>query len=93
MYYEKALSIQPRDGTVRLNLARAYVQAEKTPEAVAAYVELIKIDGKAWDAWYELGRLQTSIDPVAAKKTLSDLLSKNPDYPGKAEVKKILSGL
>ncbi|MEI6873828.1 MAG: tetratricopeptide repeat protein, partial [Spirochaetota bacterium] len=63
-------------------------------DAIAAYVELIKIDAKMWDAWYGLGQLQASSgDSASAKKTLGDLLAKNPSYEKKVEVQKILSGL
>ena len=43
---------------------------------------------------HELGKLQASTgDSAGAKKTLSDLLAKNPNYAKRAEVEKLLSGL
>ncbi|MBU0936595.1 MAG: tetratricopeptide repeat protein [Spirochaetes bacterium] len=93
-HYEAALALAPRDITIRLNLCRAYVQAGNNEKARDGYIEVVKLDANAWDAYYELGKLYIAIgDNVNAKRTLADLLAKNPSYPARAEVNSLLSGL
>ncbi|HQG40772.1 MAG TPA: tetratricopeptide repeat protein, partial [Spirochaetales bacterium] len=58
------------------------------------YVELIKLNPSSWDAMYELGKLYITMgDKENAKKVLTELLAKNPDYAKKSEVQSILSSL
>ncbi|HPG87081.1 MAG TPA: tetratricopeptide repeat protein, partial [Spirochaetales bacterium] len=84
----------PRDATIRLNLARAYVQSGALPKARDAYIELLKLAPATWEAMYELGKAYLSLgDQASAKKTLSELLAKKPDFRARVEVETILSGL
>lgn len=93
-HYENALELAPRDPVIRLNLARAYVQAGSFPKARDSYLEIIKLDGKAWDAMFELGKVYLSMsDNEAARKILTELLAKKPDYKSRAEVETILARL
>ncbi|MCL2478998.1 MAG: tetratricopeptide repeat protein, partial [Treponema sp.] len=80
--------------TVRLNLARALVGAGSFTEAADAYRQLISLAPSNWDAVFELGKTYVSLgDSAQAKRTLQDLLNRNPSYSGRAEAEKILSGL
>lgn len=79
---------------MQLNLAKAYVGANQTQAAREAYVALLKLDPRQWDAAFELGKLYASTgDAANAKKTLGDLLARNPGYAKRAEAERILGGL
>jgi cytochrome c-type biogenesis protein CcmH/NrfG len=93
-HYEKALAVDPRNPTVRLNLARARVGAGDLARARDAYQELLRVEPENWDALFELGKTCTSLgDSASAKRFLEDLLKRNPSYPGRAEAEKIVEGL
>jgi tetratricopeptide (TPR) repeat protein len=93
-HYEKALAADAGNGTVRLNLARAYVGAGNLTRARDAYGELLRIDPKNWDALFEIGQTCAGLeDAMAAKEYLGKLLKENPGYAGKAEAARILAGL
>jgi tetratricopeptide (TPR) repeat protein len=93
-HYEEALKLSPRDLTIRLNLARAYVQAGSLQKARDSYLELLKLDPVAWEAMFELGKTYVSLgDSANAKKIFSDLIAKKPDFGSRAEVDRILAGL
>jgi len=47
-----------------------------------------------WDAIYELGMTYVKLEQNAeAKRYLQDLISRNPNYSGKAEAERILRSL
>jgi tetratricopeptide (TPR) repeat protein len=93
-HYEKALAVDPRNPTVRLNLARACVGAGDLVRARDAYRELLRVEPGNWDALFELGKTYASLgDSDSAKRSLEDLLKRNPAWPGRAEAERILAGL
>ncbi len=93
-HYELALSLSPRDTTIRHNLSKAYVLVNDLNKARDSYVELIKVDPALWEAQHELGKVYLSLgDRAAAKKVLSDLIAKKPDYAKRGEVDAILAAL
>jgi len=93
-HYARAVAKNPKDTGVRSNLAGAYISAGLTEKARDTYVELLKIDGTRWDAYFELGKLYVSLkDKPAAKGILQELLKKKPDYPRAAEVQSLLDTL
>ena len=64
------------------------------PKARDAYVEILKLAPATWDAMFELGKVYVSLgDAASAKKTLTDLLAKKPDFRSRAEAETILAGL
>ncbi|MBN1242599.1 MAG: tetratricopeptide repeat protein [Spirochaetales bacterium] len=94
-HYELAKALAPKDATVRLNLARAYVSWAKLAEARKAYEDLVKLaPGEPWEARHELGTVLIQLgEKAAAKAVLEELLAKNPGYAKAAEVRTALSGL
>ncbi|HAX36266.1 MAG TPA: hypothetical protein DCY05_00760 [Spirochaetaceae bacterium] len=93
-HYELALQLAPRDTTIRLNLSRAYVQAGDNERALAGYREILQLDSQAWAAMYELGKLYIAMGQNDdARRLLTDLLAKQPAYPAKDEITRILAGL
>jgi FimV-like protein len=81
-------------GNRPLNLARALVGSGALDEARDAYLECLRLDTANWDARLELGKTYVSLgDRDSAKRSLQELISRNPDYTGKAEAERILSGL
>ncbi|MDR0312953.1 MAG: tetratricopeptide repeat protein [Treponema sp.] len=93
-YYEKALAVDPFNPTVRLNLARAFVGANILNQAVTAYREVIRVDPSNWDAIFEMGQTYAGLgDSIQARRTLQDLLDRNPSYPGKNNAERILASL
>jgi tetratricopeptide (TPR) repeat protein len=93
-YFEKALAADPYNTTVRLNLARAFVGAGMLDRAVTAYREVIRIDPSNWDAVFEMGQTYAGLgDSAQARRTLQELLDRNPSYPGRNNAERILASL
>ena len=93
-HYKKAVSAAPRDSVVRTNLARAYVSAGQLENARSVYQEVIKLDDKAWDAYFEGGQTCISLnDSAGAKAFLEALLSKNPSYSKAPQAQTMLDGI
>ncbi len=93
-HYEKALSRQPNNTTVMLNLAPAYAGAGNLDAVRDTYLNLIKLEPNNWDAVFELGKVYATLnDSVNAGKYLSDLLKQNPGYAKKTEAEIILGAL
>jgi FimV-like protein len=93
-HYEKAQAAQPDNLTVRLNLARALVGAGDLLRAKDAYQKLLGLCADNWDARLELGKTFVSLgDSDSARRSLLELLKRNPGYEGKAEAERILAGL
>ncbi|MBP7095380.1 MAG: tetratricopeptide repeat protein [Spirochaetia bacterium] len=94
-HYELAKALAPKDATVRLNLARAYVSWAKLGEARKEYEDLVKLaPAEPWEARHELGTVLIQLgEKAAAKAVLEELLAKNPGYAKAAEVRTALSGL
>ncbi|GHV81262.1 hypothetical protein AGMMS49944_30530 [Spirochaetia bacterium] len=93
-HYGKALQSEPDNPTVRMNLARALVGSGDLAKARDAYLECLKLDAANWDARLELGKTYVSLgERDSAKRSLEELVSRNPNYTGKAEAERILSGL
>ena len=54
----------------------------------------MKLDPSRHDASFELGKVYLSLgDAAQAKKVLTDLLVRKPDYAKRSEVERILSTL
>jgi FimV-like protein len=93
-HYDKALQSEPNNSTVRINLARALAGSGDLPKARDAYLECLKLDTSNWDARLELGKTYISLeDSDSAKRSLQELIRGNPNYTGRAEAERILSGL
>jgi tetratricopeptide (TPR) repeat protein len=94
VHYEKALTSYPNDPTVRFNLARAYAGAGEIEKAQNSYQVLLRITPDNWDAMFELGMTCVTLGQNnEAKRYLQDLISRNPNYTGKAEAERILKSL
>ncbi|MEM5947998.1 tetratricopeptide repeat protein [Spirochaetia bacterium 38H-sp] len=93
-HYKAAIEANPADTLVRYNLALAHMDAKDLDSAAQVLEDLIKIDSTYWDAYYQLGKILISLgEKDGAKKILSTLLTKKPDYDKKAEIESLLSGL
>ena len=93
-YLEIAMSLDSSDLTVRTNLANAFVQSGKLSQAVDAYREVIRLSPTNWDAMFQLGKTYVSLgDSAQARRTLQDLIARNPSYSSRAEVERILAEL
>jgi len=94
IYYERALNIKQNDSIARLNLARAYTGLGDLQKAQSAYQAVLRLAPDNWDAMYELGMTCVTLGQNAdAKRYLQDLVSRNPNYSGKAEAERILRNL
>jgi tetratricopeptide (TPR) repeat protein len=94
VHYERALTSKPNDPTVRFNLARAYAGAGEIEKAQNSYQALLRIAPDNWDAMFELGMTCVTLGQNSeAKRYLQDLISRNPNYSGKAEAERILKSL
>jgi tetratricopeptide (TPR) repeat protein len=94
VHYERALNVKQNDPVVRLNLARAYTGAGDLQKAQGSYQAVLRLTPDNWDAMYELGMTCITLGQNAdAKRYLQDLVSRNPNYSGKAEAEKILRSL
>jgi tetratricopeptide (TPR) repeat protein len=94
VHYERALTSNPNDPTVRFNLARAYAGAGEIEKAQSSYQALLRIAPDNWDAMFELGMTCVTLGQNnEAKRYLQDLISRNPNYSGKAEAERILRSL
>jgi len=91
-FFRKALDKKTDTPLIRYNLALAYLQTNQKDLAKSVLQDLIKLDGKYWDAYYTLGGVLYDLgDADGGKKVYQELLAKNPAYPKKAEVQAILS--
>ena len=88
------MALNPKDADVKANLATAYISANLNEKARDTYIELLKMDPKRWNAYFELGKLYISLgDKTSAKSALQDLLKKKPDYEKANEVYALLNTL
>ena len=84
----------PKDVEAHQNLAAAYLSAGLKENARDTYKTIIKINPKAWDSYYELGKLYISMNNKAeAKNILLQLLKQKPNYRHASEIKKLLVSL
>ena len=93
-HLSKAVTLDPSDTTARFALGLVYVETGRDFEAKKVFAEILAINDKQWDAYYHYGKLLIKEgDIVNAKKILSELISKNPNYEKRNEVEQILQGL
>jgi tetratricopeptide (TPR) repeat protein len=79
---------------MRYNLGLAYTGAGNYPEARDTFRQLLKMDPSFWDAYYDLGKILVTLqDKSGAKAILQELLAKQPNYPKRKEVEKLLASL
>ena len=78
---------------MRSNLAQTYASDGQFDNAKTTYTELIKRDGRNWDAYIELGKVCMSTgDTAGAERYLSEVQTKQPNHR-RAEVTELLSAL
>ena len=88
-----ALKIQPKDNTVRINLAKTYASAENYDLARATYEDVIKLDPKDYDSMIELAKVCIALkDTESAKGYLTVVQQQAPSHR-RAEVSALLSSL
>jgi cytochrome c-type biogenesis protein CcmH/NrfG len=93
-HYQRALAREPRNITVKLNLARALTSANDIIRAQSVYREILSAAPANWDALFELGKIHVSLGETAqAKQAFEDIIRRNPNYQARAEVERFLSGL
>lgn len=80
-FYQNALRIEPTNNTVRQNLAKAYASDSQYDNAKATYIELIRRDGKNWDAYIDMANVCIQLgDNASARTYLTTLRSQQPNY-------------
>jgi Flp pilus assembly protein TadD len=93
-HFARAVSKNPKDITVRENLATAYTSAGLLEKASEAYEAIVKMDSTNWDARYELGKLYIQLgNKTGAKEVLENLIRTKSDYEKAAEVKRLINTL
>ena len=88
-FYLEALAIQPRNNTVRMNLAKCYASSQKFNEAKSTYDDVVKSEPKNWEAVLELAKVCVQLKDAEGEKWLVYLQANNPSYHAD-EVKTLL---
>lgn len=84
----------PKDIDARQNLAAVYLSAGLKEKARDTYQAIIKMNGQAWDSYYELGKVYISMDNKAeAKAVFEQLLKQKANYRYAAEIRRLLGNL
>ena len=91
-YYEKALSIQPKNADVRTDLGTAYWYTGDADKAIASFEKALAIRPNHPDTLFNLGivRWQGKKDPKGAIVAWEKLLETNPTYPQKDQVQMLI---
>lgn len=93
LYFQNALRLDPKNNTVRSNLAQTFASDGQYDNAKTTYLELLRLNNTDWDSYIELAKVCMSLqDNASAEKYLVYVQSKQPDYR-KTEVDKLLSGI
>lgn len=90
-YFQNAIKKNPKDNTVRFNLAQAYSGAGDFDNAKTTYLEILNADTSSWDTYIEVAKVFIALkDTANAEAYLKILQQKNPTYK-KAEVDALLA--
>lgn len=90
-YFQNAIRRNPKDNTVRFNLAQAYSGAGDFDNAKTTYLEILNSDTSNWDTYIEVAKVFIALkDTANAEAYLKILQQKNPTYK-KAEVDTLLA--
>ncbi len=92
-YYEQSVKINPNSTDVRTDLATAYHFMGESDKAIGEYDEVLKIDPKHANALFNEGMVkwQDKMDAKGAIASWKRLLDRNPDYPKKDQVQKLIA--
>jgi cytochrome c-type biogenesis protein CcmH/NrfG len=92
-YYEQSVKINPNSTDVRTDLATAYHFMGESDKAIGEYDEVLKIDPKHANALFNEGMVkwQDKMDAKGAIASWKKLLERNPDYPKKEQVQKLIA--
>lgn len=90
-HFQNALKKNPKDQTVRFNLAKCYAEAGDFDNAKTSYLDILNSDPKNYDSYIELAKVFVALkDTASAESYLKILQQKNPTYR-KAEVDALLA--
>ncbi len=92
-YYQASLKINPKSPDVRTDLATAYHFMGESDKAISEYDEVLKLDPKHANALFNEGMVkwQDKMDAKGAIASWKHLLERNPDYPKKEQVEKLIA--
>ena len=92
-HFQNALKKNPKDQTVRFNLAKCYGEAGEFDNAKTCYLDILNSDSKNYDSYIELAKVFVALkDTASAESYLKILQQKNPTYK-KAEVDALLAAI
>ena len=91
-YYEKALTLQPKNADVRTDLGTAYWYTGDPDKAIASFEKALAIRPNHPDTLFNLGivKWQGKKDPKGAVVAWEKLLQTNPDYAQKDQVQMLI---
>ncbi len=91
-YYEKALSIQPKNADVRTDLGTAYWYTGDPDKAIASFEKALAIRPNHPGTLFNLGivKWQGKKDPKGAVVAWEKLLETNPNYAQKDQVQTLI---
>jgi len=93
-HYEQALSARQNDITVLVDLSRAYASSGDHQKAVSSYLHVIRLQSNNWDSMFELSKVYITLGQIEnAKRSLQELINRNPNYLNRTEAERILKGL
>ena len=92
-YYERSLKVQPADTSVRTDLGTAYWYTGNADTAIAQFNKSLAYDPNKADTLFNLGivKWQGKKDGPGAVAAWEKLLEKNPAYPGKDAVLRLIA--
>lgn len=82
VFFEERVADRPQDVAARLDLAAAYLDAGRAPEAIEEYLRILEIDPEIPEAHARLGLiLSASGRPEEGLAAVRRSLELDPDYP------------
>lgn len=92
-YYERSLTIDPKETDVRTDMATAYHLMGQPDRALQEYDAVLKLDAKHANALFNEGMVkwQDKMDLNGAIASWKRLLEAHPDYPQRDRVEKLIA--
>lgn len=91
-FYERALTLQPRNADVITDLGTSFWYAGDADKAIAEFETALKYQPARASTLFNLGivRWQGKKDPNGAVQAWQELLRKNPDFPDKQRLQEFI---
>ena len=90
--YKKSVNINRADSDIYYNLGICYKELDDKENSIKSFQRAISINDNYYEAYYELGTIYFSQEKYKeAKSIFNILLNKNPNYPKREQIDKMLS--